>query len=136
MTIDLDILALTFEEASRTEPQFPARFYDCLITRYPACRDVFTDGISRKQERMLARALVAMLAHLDDPIWLNDTLPPLGQWHERLGVRPEMYGWFSRCLVDCLAANAAKSWSPEAEVHWRAALTLVSTLMTTGHRDG
>lgn len=134
-TIDLDILAVTFEAASRTEPEFPARFYDCLITRYPECRDIFTDGVSRKQERMLARALVAMLAHLDDPAWLSDELPPLGERHDRMGVRPEMYGWFSRCLVDCLAHHAGASWSPEAEAHWRAALGLVSALMITGHDD-
>lgn len=136
MIIDLDILAYSFEAATRNEPDFAEKFYREFLARNPQCQRIFEISITKPRERMLARAIVAVLAHLDDPGWLRENMPALGRQHELLGVEPPMYASFARCLVDCLEQSAGSQWPNGARQHWAAALEIVTDLMCEPRVEG
>ncbi|HET6166519.1 MAG TPA: globin domain-containing protein, partial [Marmoricola sp.] len=66
------------------------RFYAILFERYPAVRPMFGPDTAR-QAKMLRSAIVSVVDHLDDPVWLTETLGELGARHAGWGVLAEMY---------------------------------------------
>jgi hemoglobin-like flavoprotein len=81
---------------------------------------------------MLQDALVAVIEHLEDPVWLGRTLSGLGAKHVDYGVTPEMYPWVAECLIAALAEIVGAAWRPEHAEAWHAALAAVSDLMLEG----
>lgn len=134
MDLDLDLLATTFEAASRSDPELASSFYRRLTTRHPQVAGFFGGEVTAAQKRMLVEALVAILARLDDPVWLVTTLPRLGRDHVRRGVQPQMYQWFAVSLIESLAEAAGEEWSEDARIQWGAALELVAALMMQSER--
>jgi hemoglobin-like flavoprotein len=130
--INIDILAFTFEAATR-DADFTARFFEEFRARHPDCDAVFVGETTQRQQKMLAQAIIAVLAHIDDPSWLEANLIPLGRRHESLGVEPHMYDRFAETLVDFLAVNADGYWPENSRTHWLAALDLVTEIMCQGH---
>jgi hemoglobin-like flavoprotein len=123
-----DSFALAIERESAITP----RFYQILFERYPEVRPLFGHAAGARQQRMLQDALVAVIEHLDDPVWLGRTLRGLGAKHVDYGVTPEMYPWVSECLIAALAENVGPAWRPEHAKAWHEALAAVSDLMLEG----
>src|SRR5688572_8167173 len=103
MSLDVDVLRSSFEVAVTRQPRLTGRFYEILFQRYPQARPLFGRNSQEKQEQMLAEALVAVLAHLEDASWLQTQLAALGQKHHEYGVTREMYDWVGECLVAALS---------------------------------
>ena len=63
----------SFELVVERSPYVSRRLYETLFERHPELRLLFSRSIER-HEQNLARALVAVLARLEDAPWLVDTL--------------------------------------------------------------
>ena len=79
--------------------------------------------------RKLATALVNVVAHLDDPAWLDKTLGEMGRRHVGYGVTREMYAPVGDSLLTALSEALADDWTEEAKQHWVAAYSIVVDLM-------
>jgi hemoglobin-like flavoprotein len=130
--MNAEILRTSFEMVDSRDPNFVARFYVRLLTRYPQLRVLFGAGVSPKQHAMLYQALVAILDHLDDAAWLEDALTKYGARHAGYGVTDEMYDWFGECLLATLAELDDSVWTPELAAAWSEAYLAVSDLMKAG----
>lgn len=78
---------------------------------------------------MLQEALVAVMDHLDDASWLEQTLGALGQKHIEYGVTDEMYDWVGASLLAALAEAAGDEWNDELAAAWTEAYGAVAGLM-------
>jgi hemoglobin-like flavoprotein len=76
--------------------------------------------------------LVAILDHLENAVWLRDTLHQFGARHARYRVTDEMYDWFGECLLATLAEIKGQSWTPQLAAAWTEAYRVVSGLMKDG----
>jgi hemoglobin-like flavoprotein len=134
MALDVTILRASFGIVIERSPNVVARFYEIFFERYPEVRPMFGQGPAsiQRQEKMLTGALVAVLDHLEDASWLQETLFGLGSRHVGYGVRDEMYGWVGACLLAALAEGAGDAWTPEVEAQWTEAYGAITSMMLAG----
>jgi hemoglobin-like flavoprotein len=132
MSLNAALLRESFSAAVEREGQVTARFYELLFSRYPQVKPLFSRNAPAKQQEMLQEALLAVLDHLEDGAWLEETLGNMGQQHVAYEVKAEMYPWVCECLIAALADAASDSWSAPHEQAWTEALSAVSQLMLAG----
>ncbi len=118
MPLDVNLLRQSFEVVATANPRFVARFYEILFERHPQARPLFPANGMVRQEEMLTGALVAVLDHLEDAPWLQDTLGALGAKHVGYGVTREMYDWVGASLLATLGEVAGPAWTPELQAAW------------------
>lgn len=133
MSLNVDLLVSSFQLVVEREPNLTHRFYDLLFARYPQAQELFGRNTREKQEQMLTDALVAVVDHLEDAPWLEETLTGLGRKHEEYGVRSEMFPWVGECLLATLADVAGEAWSEEHNQAWSEAYDAITTLMLKGY---
>lgn len=107
------------------------RFYAILFERHPAVRPMFSADVG-PQAAMLRTAIVAVLEHLDDPVWLTTTLGTLGAQHAGYGVTPGMYDAVAECMLAAMAELGGEEWTPAMTEAWAGALGAVAGLMIAG----
>jgi hemoglobin-like flavoprotein len=134
MSLDVDALRESFALVAERAPDLTHRFYDQLFLRYPQVQSLFGRNSKPKQERMLTEALVAVLEHLEQPVWLTDTLHALGAKHVGYGVTDEMYDMVGVALLATLAEVAGPAWTPRTEAAWKEAYGAIAGLMMDGAR--
>jgi hemoglobin-like flavoprotein len=78
---------------------------------------------------MLAEALVAVMDHLEDAPWLEQTLRALGERHRGYGVTRPMYDWVGDALVTALAESNGPEWSPAVRAQWIEAYGAIVAMM-------
>jgi hemoglobin-like flavoprotein len=132
MSLDIDLLRSTFALALERQPEITARFYAIFFERYPQVRPMFSRHDPRRQQEMLAQALVLVVEHVDDAAWLENVLRPLGAKHVSYGVRPEMYAWVGECLLAALAEALGKEWDDATAATWTAAYGAIASIMQAG----
>lgn len=130
--LNVPLLRSSFAMVIDREPEITRNFYQLLFERYPSVRPLFSSTDMRKQEKMLAQALAAVLEHIENGDWLADHLVALGAKHVEYGVTDNMYDWVGECLLDALADAAGAAWTTELDDAWSDALEAVSDLMLTG----
>ena len=79
MPLNVSLLRQSFEVVATANPNFVSRFYEVLFERYPQTRPLFPQNGMARQAEMLTQALVAVLDHLEDAPWLQETLGALGE---------------------------------------------------------
>ncbi len=126
------LIRSNFQFVIQTAPDLTERFYALLFERSPHLRALFGRRSEKAQAEMLAGALIAVIDHLEDPVWLATTLAPLGDKHRTYGVTDEMYGLVAAALLSTLASVSGPSWNPGLERAWHGALTFVATTMING----
>ncbi|ORM37499.1 flavoprotein [Williamsia sp. 1135] len=126
--MDKDLLEHSLTLVGAGDPDFTVRFYERLFDEHPSVRDLFGTNI-RPQAAMLQQAIVAVLDHLDDPGWLQESVGSLGRVHASLGVTPQMYGWVATTLVTTMAAVGGDKWTDDMSAAWNEALTAVTVIM-------
>lgn len=131
MALDAALLRSSFALVVERQPALTHRFYEVLFARYPQARALFGRD-TRRQEEMLQGALVAVVDHLEDAAWLQQTLAGLGAKHVGYGVTQEMYGWVGECLLATLAEVAGEAWTPALERAWAEAYGAIVELMLAG----
>lgn len=129
MPLNVNLLRQSFEVVATANPQFVTRFYEVLFERYPQTRPLFPQNGMARQAEMLTQALVAVLDHLEDAPWLQDTLGALGAKHVGYGVTREMYDWVGASLLATLAEVAGSAWTPELQAAWTEAYGAIVSLM-------
>ena len=129
MSLNVNLLRQSFEVVASANPTFVSRFYEILFERYPQARPLFPQNGMARQAEMLTQALVAVLDHLEDAPWLQDTLGALGEKHVGYGVTREMYDWVGASLLATLAEVAGPAWTPELQGAWAEAYGAIVSLM-------
>jgi hemoglobin-like flavoprotein len=129
MPLNVNLLRQSFEVVATANPSFVGRFYEILFERYPQARPLFPQNGMARQAEMLTQALVAVLDHLEDAPWLQDTLGALGAKHVGYGVTREMYDWVGASLLATLAEVAGPAWTPELQGAWGEAYGAIVSLM-------
>ena len=129
MSLNVNLLRESFEVVATANPRFVSRFYEILFERYPQTRTLFPQNGMARQAEMLTGALVAVLDHLEDAPWLQETLGALGAKHVGYGVTREMYDWVGASLLATLAEVAGPAWTPELQGAWGEAYGAIVSLM-------
>ena len=129
MPLNVNLLRQSFEVVATANPSFVSRFYEILFERYPQTRPLFPQNGMARQAEMLTQALVAVLDHLEDAPWLQDTLGALGAKHVGYGVTREMYDWVGASLLATLGEVAGPAWTPELQGAWGEAYGAIVSLM-------
>ena len=135
MSLNVHLLRSSFALVVERQPRLTSRFYEILFARHPEARPLFGSGSTEKQAAMLQEALVAVMDHLEDASWLEQTLAGLGSKHAEYGVTDEMYGWVGGSLLATLAEVAGEDWNDELQGQWAAAYGAISGLMKEGARN-
>jgi hemoglobin-like flavoprotein len=133
--MNVSLLRASFESIVDRHPQVTSDFYEVLFARYPAVRSLFGRNSRSAQEKMLTQALVAVIDHLEDAAWFQETLMALGAKHVGYGVTDEMYDWVGECLLTALAHAAGPDWTAEVEAEWRGAYGAIAAAMLAGARS-
>jgi hemoglobin-like flavoprotein len=131
MALDVTTLRHTFALVIERNPDVTTRFYEVLFEKYPQVKPLFSPSGQKRQEAMLAQALVSVLEHLEDAPWLTETLTALGAKHKDYGVTREMYDWVGDALLLTLAETAAAQWTPAVAQAWADAYGAIASLMLT-----
>lgn len=129
MALNVGLLRSSFEVVANANPRFVTRFYEILFERYPQAKPLFPANGMARQEEMLTGALIAVVDHLEDAPWLQQTLGALGAKHVGYGVRPEMYDWVGGSLLATLAEVAGPAWTPELNAAWAEAYGAIVSMM-------
>jgi len=135
MALNPQILTDTLPLVLARSPNLTGRFYEILFERYPAAAPLFRMDRLKAQEKMLADAIGAVVAHVEDAGWLVGTLKAMGARHLRYGVTEEMYGWVADSLLSAMAEAAGDDWTDEVRDAWTTALGAVAGLMQEGARE-
>lgn len=132
MNLDIQLLRSSFELVVDREPELTAAFYRRLFSDFPQAKALFGRNSERAQQEMLRDALIAVLDHLEDAPWLDNTLRALGARHHEYGVTPQMYDWVGQSLLATLAEIADDAWTPALAEAWGAAYGLIAQTMQAG----
>lgn len=132
MSLNVPLLRSSFDLVVERQPQITPRFYEILFSRYPQVQPLFGRNSGGKQAEMLQEALVAVVDHLEDASWLEQTLGAMGKKHIDYGVTNEMYDFVGASLLATLAETAGSDWTPEVEEAWRTAYGAIAALMQKG----
>lgn len=134
MALNVRLLTDSFHLVAERAPDITHRFYGHLFAKYPQAESMFFRKPRETQEKMLAEALGAVVAHLEDAPWLVSTLAGLGDKHREYGVTSEMYGWVGDALMTTLREIAGADWTDEHEQAWGDAFGAIVSLMDPAKR--
>ncbi len=126
------LLEESYELALLRDADFPRLFYDILFRNHPSTRALFKSNSLNAQRTMLSKALLAAVDHLEDSVWLEEQLAPLGKGHVAYGVTDEMYGWVGDALIAAIAEVCDADWTTAHDAAWRAAYQRVSQVLRLG----
>src|SRR4051812_42143872 len=84
-TMNVDALRASFNLIVERAPNLTQRFYEILFERYPQVRSLFGRNSRPAQEQMLTQALAAVIDHVEDAAWLEQTLSGMGAKHATYG---------------------------------------------------
>jgi hemoglobin-like flavoprotein len=129
MPLNVPLLRRSFALVIERQPRLTTRFYEILFDRHPEARALFGRSSGDAQARMLQEALVAVMDHLDDAGWLEQTLGALGRKHLEYGVTDEMYDWVGASLLAALEEAAGEEWTDDVAAAWNEAYGAVAGLM-------
>ncbi|MFW5920415.1 MAG: globin family protein [Polyangiales bacterium] len=129
---DLDLIRTSFELVRPKGNELMDVFYATLFERYPQVEPLFADTDMDAQKGKLLRALALVVASIDRPGTLTETLQSMGARHVDYGVKPEHYDAVGECLLHALATVAGDAWDERLEQAWGEAYRMVSALMLRG----
>ncbi len=132
MGLNTNLLRSSFSLVVEREPELTRNFYQLLFTRYPELKRLFGRNEPAAQQRMLTEALVSVLEHLEDAIWLQSKLKVLGAKHQDYGVTEPMYDQVDECLLDTIGEIAGPLWTLELAQAWSDAFSTIRELMLAG----
>lgn len=135
MALNVPLLRSSFDLVLERQPQLTPRFYEVLFSRYPQARPLFGRRSEQEQQAMLQEALVAVVDHLEDASWLDETLRGMGRKHVEYGVTEDMYDWVGDSLLTTIAEVAGDDWTPELKQAWQEAYGAIASLMKAGAAD-
>lgn len=130
-----ELIQANLEVVVGNAPDLTARFYARLFERHPELQRLFGRRSAEAQQRMLLEAIAAVVDHLDDLPWLEQTLKALGAKHVDYGVTDEMYPMVAGTLMATLEQASGEHWNNAVRDAWAGALTFVAEQMQAGARQ-
>jgi hemoglobin-like flavoprotein len=130
--MDAALLETSLALVDTPDDGLTTRFHALLFERYPSVRPIFREDIA-VHAKVLRSAIISVVDHLDDPIWLTETLGELGARHAGWGVMAQMYDAVTECMVAAMAERGGADWTPMMTDAWVEALDAVSGLMLLGY---
>jgi hemoglobin-like flavoprotein len=130
--MDAELLETSLALVDTPDDGLTTRLYAILFERYPTVRPMFREDTAQ-QAKMLRSAIISVVDHLDDPVWLTETLGELGARHAGWGVLAQMYDAVTECMVAAMAEIGGDDWTPHMTDAWVEALNAVSGLMLLGY---
>jgi hemoglobin-like flavoprotein len=135
MALNAELLRTSLALVVERQPQITPRFYEILFERYPQAKPLFGRNKPEVQQKMLQDAIVAVVDHVEDAVWLQEQLFAMGRRHKDYNVTPEMFGWVGESLLATLAEIAGPAWSPEIAQAWADAYGAITGLMLEGYKS-
>ena len=132
--MDAVLLETSLSLVDTPDASLDSRFSALLRERHPAVRPAGGD-IAARQAKLLRSAVISVVDHLDDPVWLSETLGEPGGRRTGREVGPEMCEAVTECMVAAMAEIGGTRWTPQMTDAWVEALDAVSALMLLG-REG
>ncbi|MBW8751889.1 MAG: hypothetical protein JF565_10760 [Propionibacteriales bacterium] len=130
--MDAELLETSLALVDTPDDGLTRHFYAILFQRHPTVRPLFSEDTAR-QAKMLRSAIISVVDHLDDPVWLTETLGELGARHAGWGVVADMYDAVTECMVAAMVELGGEAWTPQMTDAWVEALDAVSGLMLLGY---
>ena len=129
--MDADLLEASLALVDTPDATLDSRFCALLHERHPAAHRVDGDAAARQAKR-LRSAVISVVDHLDDPLWLNETLGDLGAPPSGWAVASEMCEAVSTCMVAAMVEIGGTRWTPQMTDAWVEALDAVTWPMLLG----
>jgi nitric oxide dioxygenase len=132
MSLQVSLLEDSFAKARPIAERFTAQFYDTLFADSPEVKLLFEQTHMVEQGAKLFDSLEVVIANLQQPEILAQTLKGLGTRHVRYGVLPVHYPMVGGALLKTLELFLQEAWTPELKQAWVDAYGAVATLMLEG----
>lgn len=129
-----ELLRESLERVLEREEAFTLRFYEILFERFPQALPLFGRKSQQAQAEMLQEAIIAVVEHVEDGVWMSETLETMGRIHVDYQVTEEMYPWVGECLIATLKEISGPDWSEAVEASWGHAYAVISGAMIEGAR--
>jgi len=133
--MDAHLLETTLALVDTPDDALTRRFRAILFERHPSLRPGFGEDAVRLTKR-LRSAIVSAADHLDDPVWLTETLGQPGSSDGGWTVLAERYDAVTECMVAAMAERGAGAWTAQMTDAWTGALDAVSGLVLNGRSEG
>jgi NAD(P)H-flavin reductase/hemoglobin-like flavoprotein len=130
--VDTQILKDSFAAVAPQADELVRFFYADLF--YRGGEDViamFPPQMSAQRDRLL-RALMQVIADVDDLDKLSSYLSGLGRDHRKFDVQPQHYDIVGASLLATLAHFAGDAWTPQVAGTWKTAYGLIASVMQAG----
>jgi hemoglobin-like flavoprotein len=134
MSLDLELLATSFDLLAPRGDELMDEFYDRLFAAAPEVRPLFPDDM-RRQKTMLLGALVLLRKSLCNLDAIVPKLRELGARHVAYGAEPEHYPVVGAALLGAMASLAGSGWTREIEGAWANAFEIVAGAMIEGAKE-
>jgi hemoglobin-like flavoprotein len=92
-------------------------------------RQLFFRKSLEDQERLLTGVIADLVAHIDDHVYLETVLRPLGVKHIEYGATPERYAWVREAMLATFRHVAGAVWTDELAAAWREAYDRIAAIM-------
>lgn len=132
MSLNLELLELSFSQIKDRETEFANYFYHHLFADYPMIQPLFANSNMQEQRKKLFQSLILIVDSLRKPDVLTAALKGLGTRHIQYGVLPEHYPIVGRTLIKSFALCLQESWTSALEQAWVEAYEVVTQLMLEG----
>lgn len=132
MDLDVNVLETSFDLIAPRGEELMDAFYAGLFDAAPAVEPLFSAVDLARQKAMLLGALVLLRRSLRNLEAIVPSLRALGRRHVGYGAEPSHYPVVGEVLIGAMATIAGPDWCPVYEEAWRAAFTVVATVMIEG----
>ena len=132
MTLNVTALESSFDHIAPRGDELVNVFYERLFVVASSVKPLFAGTDLKRQKSMLLAALVLLRRSLRDLDSVTPALRSLGARHVRYGAQPQHYPVVGEVLIASMAQVAGESWTPEYELAWTDAFTVVAGVMLEG----
>lgn len=133
MAIDIDLLKLTFDRATKENggaQVLGLRFYQRLFEKYPGVKPLFSTPPEEQHKKLLA-SIGAILASIKNPEQMVPFLHAMGIRHLAYKTENAHYGAVAENLLAVLEEHLSKEgeWTEAMKESWSEALTTIAQIM-------
>jgi len=125
---ELDRIRASYDAVRLEMEPASTAFYDFLFARDPALKDLFRDDLAGQGMRFMT-TLGVIVAALDDPGKLSQTLGRLGQGHSAMGIRAVDFDPMEQALMDTFDLILGKGFTTQDQAAWRKAYRFIANAM-------
>jgi NAD(P)H-flavin reductase/hemoglobin-like flavoprotein len=132
--LDPAILRHSFDRVAQFGDAVATHFYSRLFLVYPDTRDMFPASTAAQRDRFV-KALVHIVAHVDQINQLVPYVKGLGVDHRKFGVSPEHFEPVGKVLLATLTHFLGEEFTPQVREQWTLAYNTIATVMIDAAAD-